>query len=187
MMPWEVPGAGARAFFATMYGIMARPRWALSAMPAAAWPRWVGFAVGMWLLVFLARYLLHLAWNPGPLGGLGVLVWGLFGMLVQAAVFLPIYSGAVHLTLKLLTKGHPAPPFLLVLRLVCYSQVTTAALLLPVVGIFAHLFWNVYVLATALAVGLNQDKRNAILGVVLPMIAFFLLGMLLASLGMRGV
>ncbi|MBU1275394.1 MAG: hypothetical protein KJ720_08455 [Proteobacteria bacterium] len=184
MMPWEVPGAGIKAFFATAYGIMARPRWALAAQPAASWPRWAGFAVGLWLLVFLARYLLHLAWIAGPAGGVAVLLWGILGMLVQAVVFLPIYSGAVHLTLRILAKGRPSPPFALVLRLVCYSQVTTAALLLPMVGIFAHLLWNVYVLATALTVGLGQDKRSAILGVVLPMIGFFLLGMLLASLGM---
>lgn len=184
IMPWEVPGAGPKAFFATMYGIMAKPRWALSAQPAASWPRWTGFALGMWLLVFFARYLFTFAWSVEPTGGAVILLWAIFGMLIQAAVFLPVYSGAVHLTLRLLAKGRPSPPFALVLRLVCYSQVTTAALLLPMVGIFVHLLWNIYVLATALSVGLGQDKRNAILGVVLPMIGFFLLGVFLAGLGM---
>jgi hypothetical protein len=186
MMPWEMPGAGAKAFFATMYGIMAKPRWALSARPAAAWPRWVGFAVGMWLMVFLARYLFSVAWSVETSGGVSVLLWGIMGMFIQAAIFLPIYSGAVQLTLKILGKGLPAPPFALVLRLVCYSQVTTAALLLPVVGIFAHLLWNIYVLSIALSVGLGQDKRNAILGVLLPMIGFFLLGVFWASLVVAG-
>jgi len=187
MMPWEVPGAGPKAFFATMYGIMAKPRWALSAQPAASWPRWVGFAVGIWLLVFFARYLFTIAWSVQSSGGMSVLLFGILGMLIQAAIFLPIYSGAVHLTIRILGKGRPAPPFALVLRLVCYSQVTTAALLLPMVGIFVHLLWNIYVLAIALSVSLGQDKRSAILAVVLPMIGFFLLGVMLAGLGMAGV
>jgi hypothetical protein len=186
-MPWENPGAGAKAFFGTMYGIMAKPRWALSARPAASWPRWVGFAVGMWLLVFLARYLFIFAWSLEDTGGgISVLLLGLVGMFIQAAIFLPIYSGAVHLTLRVLAKNGPYPPFSLVLRLVCYSQVTTAALLVPMIGIFAHLLWNIYVLSVGLNVGLGQDKRTAILGVVLPMVGFFLLGMLLAGLSLGG-
>ncbi|MFH2127447.1 MAG: hypothetical protein ABIK12_13080, partial [Pseudomonadota bacterium] len=108
MMPWEVPGAGPKAFFATMYGIMAKPRWALSAQPAASWPRWVGFAVGMWLLVFFARYLFTIAWSVESSGGMPVLLFGILGMLIQAAIFLPIYSGAVHLTLRVLGKGRPS-------------------------------------------------------------------------------
>jgi hypothetical protein len=184
VLPWEAPGAGVKEFFLTMYGIMARPSWALAAPLAGPWPRWAGFALIMWFLVFLARYLLSWAWSAGAMGGLEMLAWGIMGMVVQAAIFLPLYSGAVYLTLKLLTQGQNPPPFAPVLRAVCYSQVSTAAMLLPMVGIIAHIVWNVALLSIALRASLGLTRRTALLGVILPMIAFFLLGLALASLGM---
>ncbi|MCF8034369.1 MAG: hypothetical protein K9K66_10320 [Desulfarculaceae bacterium] len=183
-LPWEAPGAGIREFFLSMYGIMARPSWALSAPPGGAWPRWAGFALIMWFVVFIARYLLSWAWSMGDMGGPEMLLWGILGMLIQAAVFLPLYSGAVYLTINLLLRGRPAPPYPLVLRAVCYSQVSTAAMLIPMVGIFAHMIWNVWLMAVGLRAGLGIDRRTALLGVILPMVGFFVLGMLLASLGL---
>ncbi len=186
LLPWEAPGAGIKEFFLTMYGIMARPSWALAAPPAGPWPRWAGFALVMWFLVFMARFLLSWAWSAGAMGGLEMLAWGILGMVVQAAIFLPLYSGAVCLALKMLTQGQAAapPPFAPVLRAVCYSQVSTAAMLLPMVGIIVHLVWNVALLSMALRASLGLSKRTALLGVILPMLAFFLLGLVLASLGM---
>ncbi len=182
-LPWEAPGAGIREFFLTMYGIMARPSWALSAPPGGLWPRWVGFTLIIWFLVILARHLFSWAWSPEA-GGLTLLLWSILAILLQAAIFLPMYSGAVFLALNLLRRGAYAPSFPLVLRAVCYSQVSTAAMLLPVVGIIVHFVWNVVLLTIALKAGLGLPTRAALLGVTLPLLGFFLLGVLLASIGL---
>lgn len=182
-LPWETPGAGIRELFLTMYGIMARPSWALAAPPGGLWPRWVGFTMIIWFLVLLARYMFSWAWSPEA-GGLAMLVWSILAMLLQAAIFLPLYSGAVFLTLNLLRRGAHAPSFPLVFRAVCYSQVSTAAMLLPLVGIFVHFVWNVVLLTIALKAGLGLPTRAALLGAILPLLGFFLLGVLLASVGL---
>jgi len=184
VLPWEAPGAGVKAFFLTMYGIMARPSWALRAPPAGLWPRWAGFTLIMWFLVFVARYLLSWVWSMGAVGGVQMLAGGMMIMVVQAAIFLPLYSGAVLLTLNLLLKENSPATFSLVLRAVCYSQVSAAAMILPMVGIIVHLIWNVVLMAIGLRSSLGIGLRPALLGVLLPMVAFFLLGVILAGLGL---
>ncbi|MCB2228739.1 MAG: hypothetical protein KQH53_18840 [Desulfarculaceae bacterium] len=183
-LPWEAPGAGIKEFFLSTYGIMARPSWALSAPPGGGWYRWAGFAVAIWFVVFIARYMLSWAWSMGATGGLAMVAWGVVGMLIQAAIFLPLFSGAVYLALNLLLRGRPVPPYPLIFRAVCYSQVSSAAMLLPMVGIFVHIGWNIWLMAVALRAGLGLERRTAMLAVVLPMVGFFVLGFLLASLGL---
>ncbi len=183
-LAWENPAAGPSAFFLTLWEIISRPRQAFSAPIRAGWPRAALFALLCWLLIFAARYLAFRLWSTSPSPGLSMMLLSLLGMLIQAAVFLPLYSGAVFFTLRLLVKDAPVPPYALVLRAVCYSQVTTLALLLPMLGLVAHVVWNVVLMTQALSLGLGVNRRHALQAVVLPMAGFFLLGLLFSWLAM---
>ena len=185
-LAWENPAVGPSAFFLTLWEIVSRPKQALATPARAGWPRAALFALLCWLLVFAARYLAFRLWAMGPSPGLGVMLMALLGMLLQAAVFMPLYSGAVFFTLRMLRKGGPVPPYTLVLRAVCYTQVTTVALLLPMLGLVAHVVWNVVLMMQALNLGLGVSRRHALQAVVLPMAGFFLLGLLFSWLAMGG-
>lgn len=178
-LPWESPSAGPASFFRTLYEIAVHPRPALAAPARAGWPRAVLFAALVWLLIFALRYLLFRMWSPLPGPGAGPMLANLMGYLLMAALFLLLFSGAVQLALRLQNRGGSLPPFAAVLRAVCYCQTSYVAMLLPMVGLLAHVVWNVILLTLALHLGLGLERRIALRAAALPMAAFLLLWIIL--------
>lgn len=181
-LAWENPAVGPSAFFLTMWEIISHPKQALATPARAGWPRAALFALLCWLLVFAARYIFFRLWSTGPGLGLGLMGLLLLGVLFQAAMFVMLYGGAVHFTLRLLLKGSPGPPYGSTLRAVCYTQATAVAFLLPMVGFIGYVAWNVILVTLALNLGLGIERRKAIRAAVLPMTAFLVLWVLFSWL-----
>ena len=105
----------------------------------------------------------------------------------QALILMPFQAWMVRLTLRGLAKNGDYPSFLMVLRLVCYSQVAGIASIVPIIGAWAAPIWNIYLLAIGLHVGLGQSKRNAFLAALTPVIVMILLFIFLAVLLLAGI
>ena len=191
VLPWEDPNAGIGSFFPTAGQFITGPYQAYGKMslkvdlvrPIAYFVIWVLFGVlvgQLWHYLFWTRessgldlipqnVLEQAPWLSKMLDR--PTAWSVALLLVIAPLInllvLFIWGGIIHLVLMLF--GGASSGFTATLRVVCYSQTTSVAILIPVVGGIVQPIWGLVLQIVGLSRAHRVTGGKAAAAVLLPL------------------
>jgi hypothetical protein len=189
VLPWEDPNAGIGSFVPTAGQFIAAPYHAYGRMslsvdlvrPIAYFVIWVLFGV------LAGQFWQYLLWTPETLNlipkefmaeapwlarilgrptAMTVAVILVIAPLVNLIVLF-IWSGLIHLVLSLV--GGAPRGFTATLRVVCYSQTTSVAILVPYIGGLVQIVWGLVLQIIGLSQAHRTTGGKAALAVLVPL------------------